>query len=84
MLRWGVELVSWLVGWFLFFLVMEGETPLDMEAKLKGALGWEVSCFDQSGDFSLVVQTQIQEELFSSYKFLEMKKLIQAEGSRWC
>ena len=42
MLRWGVELVSWLVGWFLFFLVMEGETPLDMEAKLKGALGWEV------------------------------------------
>ena len=39
MLRWGVELVSWLVGWFLFFLVMEGETPLDMEAKLKGALG---------------------------------------------
>ena len=44
MLRLGgaVELVSWLVVWFLFFLVIEGETPLDVEAKLKGALGWEV------------------------------------------
>ena len=43
--------VGWLVGWFLVFLVIEGETPLEVEAKLKGTLGWEVPWFWPVGRF---------------------------------
>lgn len=38
--------------------------------------------FGQLVDFSLVVQTQIQEELFSNYKFLKMKKPDPSRGSK--
>ena len=43
--------VGWLVGWVLVFLMIEGETPLEVEAKLKGTLGWEVPWFWPVGRF---------------------------------